>query len=140
MMNDKSIKYEFFPSPTSLSLTEPGQVMHLAVNETVITTSSIFVMWTKPEGNSSSYKVRWTDGTTNRNASVNETNMNITGLTAGVQYDISVVAVADDGWTEGEESNVSQYTSKYTFNFGLHCKIADKILNVKLCRAEELKV
>ncbi|XP_049429858.1 receptor-type tyrosine-protein phosphatase eta [Epinephelus fuscoguttatus] len=90
--------------------TKPGQVMHLAVNETVITTSSIFVMWTKPEGNSSSYKVRWTDGTTNRNASVNETNMNITGLTAGVQYDISVVAVADDGRSEGEESNVSQYT------------------------------
>nr|XP_033491214.1 receptor-type tyrosine-protein phosphatase eta isoform X7 [Epinephelus lanceolatus] len=90
--------------------TKPGQVMHLAVNETVITTSSIFVTWTKPEGNSSSYKVRWTDGTTNRNASVNETNMNITGLTAGVQYNISVAAVADDGWTEGEESSVSQYT------------------------------
>ncbi|KAL7403339.1 hypothetical protein ABVT39_027926 [Epinephelus coioides] len=90
--------------------TKPGQVMHLAVSETVITTSSIFVTWTKPEGNSSSYKVRWTDGTTNRSAGVNETNMNITGLTAGVQYGISVVAVADDGWTEGEESNVSQYT------------------------------
>ncbi|XP_049928086.1 receptor-type tyrosine-protein phosphatase eta isoform X2 [Epinephelus moara] len=90
--------------------TKPGQVMHLAVNETVITTSSIFVTWTKPEGNSSSYKVRWTDRTTNRNANVNETNMNITGLTAGVLYDISVVAVADDGWTEGGESNVSQYT------------------------------
>ncbi|XP_078113681.1 receptor-type tyrosine-protein phosphatase eta-like isoform X1 [Sander vitreus] len=88
--------------------TKPEVVRNLTV--TVVTTSSIFLTWTKPEGNSSSYRVKWTSGNVNGSDSVNQTQKNITNLTAGVQYNITVTAVADDGSTEGEKANVSQYT------------------------------
>ncbi|XP_028442176.1 receptor-type tyrosine-protein phosphatase eta [Perca flavescens] len=88
--------------------TKPEVVGNLNVNN--ITTSSIFLTWTKPEGSSSSYRVQWTDGNVNGNVSVTQTQQNITNLTAGVQYNITVTAVAGDGITEGEKVSVSQYT------------------------------
>ncbi|XP_039665211.1 receptor-type tyrosine-protein phosphatase eta isoform X4 [Perca fluviatilis] len=88
--------------------TKPGVVRNLTV--TNITTSSIFLTWTKPDGNSSSYRVQWTGGNVTYNDSVTLTQKNITNLTAGVQYNIIVTAVADDGITEGEKASVSQYT------------------------------
>ncbi|XP_033997468.1 receptor-type tyrosine-protein phosphatase beta isoform X6 [Trematomus bernacchii] len=89
-------------------VTEPEVVRNLSVTE--ITTSSISVMWNEPEGNSSSYRVQWSDGNVNKSENVIETNITITDLTAGVQYDINVTAVADDGSTEGQSATVSQYT------------------------------
>ncbi|XP_031138584.1 receptor-type tyrosine-protein phosphatase eta isoform X2 [Sander lucioperca] len=93
---------------TFISVTKPEVVRNLTV--TAVTTSSIFLMWTKPEGNSSSYRVQWTGGNVNGSDSVNQRQKNITNLTAGVQYNITVTAVAGDGSTVGQSSAVSQYT------------------------------
>ncbi|XP_037623767.1 receptor-type tyrosine-protein phosphatase eta isoform X4 [Sebastes umbrosus] len=88
--------------------TKPGVVRNLSVTE--ITTSSISLNWTEPEGNSSSYRVQWTDGNVPGSNNVNQTHTTITNLTAGVHYEITVTAVADDGLTEGQKDTVSQYT------------------------------
>ncbi|XP_062276922.1 receptor-type tyrosine-protein phosphatase eta [Scomber scombrus] len=95
-------------SATVAQYTKPEVVRNLSVSE--FTTSSVSLTWTKPEGNSSSYKVQWTGGEINGTATVTETSKIITNLTAGVQYTITVTAVADDGHTEGQSATVSQYT------------------------------
>ncbi|XP_029908872.1 receptor-type tyrosine-protein phosphatase eta-like isoform X2 [Myripristis murdjan] len=89
--------------------TNPEVVGNLSVTGT--TTSSVSLNWAKPEGNSSSYRVEWTDGRVSVNQAVNETYMNVTGLTAGVQYEIKVTAVAGDGHTEGQSVTVFKYTN-----------------------------
>ena len=100
----------FLLASTSLSLTEPDVVRNLSVSE--ITTSSVSLTWTKPEGNSTFYRVQWTAGTDNWGVTVNETKMNVTSLTAGVQYTFTIIAVAGDNETVGEAKTVSKYTSK----------------------------
>lgn len=99
----------FYIAFASLS-SEPEVVRNLNVSE--ITTSSVSLSWTKPEGKSSFYRVQWTDGNVTDSGNVTETHINITNLTAGVQYEITVTAVAGDGSTEGRSEAVSQYTSK----------------------------
>ncbi|XP_039470652.1 receptor-type tyrosine-protein phosphatase eta isoform X2 [Oreochromis aureus] len=91
----------------TLSLyTKPEVVTSLsAVN---VTTSSVFVSWTKPVGNSSFYKVQWTG--TSGSVNVYETFYDIPNLTAGVQYEITVTAVAGDNYTEGQSATVTNYT------------------------------
>uniref|UniRef100_A0A3Q1EYV8 protein-tyrosine-phosphatase n=1 Tax=Acanthochromis polyacanthus TaxID=80966 RepID=A0A3Q1EYV8_9TELE len=88
--------------------TKPERVGNLKI--TGFTTSSISLNWTKPNGNSSSYRVQYTDGTETNNTSVTQTYINITDLTAGAQYTVTVTAVAHDGLTEGTSVSVSQYT------------------------------
>ncbi|XP_029993262.1 receptor-type tyrosine-protein phosphatase beta isoform X5 [Sphaeramia orbicularis] len=95
-------------STSVYTYTKPEVVRNLTVNE--VTTSSVSLNWTKPEGNSSFYSVHWTDGTNSESKNVTETFIIITNLTAGVQYTITVTAVAGDGYTEGQSRNVSQYT------------------------------
>lgn len=79
---------------------------------TEITTSSMFLNWTQPVGNSSSYKVQRTNGTVWVTVNATGTSVNITNLTPGVPYNISVAAVADDGVTVGQNVSVYKYTSK----------------------------
>ncbi|XP_019211674.1 receptor-type tyrosine-protein phosphatase eta [Oreochromis niloticus] len=88
--------------------TKPEVVTSLSAAN--ITTSSIFVSWTKPVGNSSFYKVQWTGGGRNFSVNVYETSYNIANLTAGVQYEITVTAVAGDGYTQGQSATVTKYT------------------------------
>lgn len=90
-------------------LIEPEVVTSLSVVN--ITTSSMFVSWTKPVGNSFFYKVQWTNFSVN----VSDTFKIITNLTAGVQYEINVTAVAGDGSTKGQSATVTNYTSKRAF-------------------------
>ena len=45
-------------------------------------------------------------------ANVNDTDINVTGLTAGVQYSFTVIAVAGDDTTQSEMAQISHYTSK----------------------------
>uniref|UniRef100_A0AAZ1XU35 Fibronectin type-III domain-containing protein n=1 Tax=Oreochromis aureus TaxID=47969 RepID=A0AAZ1XU35_OREAU len=82
----------------------------VSLTVTNITTSSIFVNWTEPVGMSSFYKVQWTGGGRNVPVNVYETFYNITNLTAGVQYEITVTAVAGDNYTEGQSATVIKYT------------------------------
>uniref|UniRef100_A0A3Q1AWF7 protein-tyrosine-phosphatase n=1 Tax=Amphiprion ocellaris TaxID=80972 RepID=A0A3Q1AWF7_AMPOC len=97
---------------TFSSFTKPEVVRNLTVTD--YTTSSISVNWTKPEGSSSFYSVQWTDGNVTEADNVTETHKNITNLTPGVQYTITVTAVAGDGHTEGQNSTVSHYTKPGT--------------------------
>ncbi|XP_044212579.1 receptor-type tyrosine-protein phosphatase eta-like isoform X2 [Thunnus albacares] len=90
--------------------TKPEVVRNLNVTE--ITTSSMTLTWTKPEGSSSFYRVQWTDGNVTQSYNVSVTSKTFTNLTPGVQYTISITAVADDDHTEGQSTTVSQYTSK----------------------------
>ncbi|KAM8750626.1 receptor-type tyrosine-protein phosphatase beta-like isoform 2-T2 [Acanthopagrus schlegelii] len=92
--------------------TRPEVVTNLNVTE--ITTSSISLMWIKPEGNSSLYRVSWTDGNDSGSKNVTQTQINITNLTAGVQYNITVTAVADDKRTEGQSTFITRYTRPNT--------------------------
>ncbi|XP_071360006.1 receptor-type tyrosine-protein phosphatase beta isoform X5 [Trachinotus anak] len=93
---------------TFTSVTKPELVRNLTV--TNVTTSSVSVNWTEPAGNTSFYRVQWTGGHVNKSVNVSETWRTISDLTAGVQYNISVTAVADDNHTDGESTTVVQYT------------------------------
>ncbi|XP_028263428.1 tenascin-X isoform X3 [Parambassis ranga] len=95
-------------SNTVYQYTKPEVVRHLTV--TNVTTSSVSVSWTEPLGNSSFYRVQWIGGETKGSVNVSETFRSITNLTAGVQYTITVSAVAQDGYTEGQTNTVYQYT------------------------------
>lgn len=86
-------------------------VKNLAASD--VSTSSIFLSWT---GNWYFFRVEWTNGSINEAVNVTVTQINITGLTAGVQYKVTVYAVAEDGVTEGAKSSVTTYTSKYLSN------------------------
>ncbi|XP_047452281.1 receptor-type tyrosine-protein phosphatase eta isoform X25 [Mugil cephalus] len=88
--------------------TKPEVVQNLTVSD--FTTSSISLNWIEPEGNRSFYRVQWTGGSMTNSTNVTVAFTNITGLTAGVQYEITVTAVAHDGYTEGQNKTISKYT------------------------------
>ncbi|XP_071005104.1 receptor-type tyrosine-protein phosphatase eta-like [Oncorhynchus clarkii lewisi] len=88
--------------------TMPEVIMNLTASE--ITTSSVFLNWTEPLGNRSSYRVEWTDGKTSDSQNTTKTYFNVTALTAGVQYFFTVTAVAGDNTTVGQSKTVSKYT------------------------------
>ncbi|XP_069577895.1 receptor-type tyrosine-protein phosphatase eta-like [Brachyistius frenatus] len=90
--------------------TKPGVVRNLTVTD--FSTSSVSLTWIEPVGNSSFYTVQWSDGNVNQNRSVNNTHVTISQLTAGSQYNFSVIAVAGEKETFGEAAAVSLYTSK----------------------------
>ncbi|XP_038873187.1 receptor-type tyrosine-protein phosphatase eta isoform X2 [Salvelinus namaycush] len=93
--------------------TKPGVVGNLSVIGT--TTSSVYLSWTQPKGNSSFYRVEGTGVSMN----TTETSTTITGLTAGVQYSFTVTAVAGDKTTVGEGNTTTTFTSKSSFKFGV---------------------
>ncbi|XP_043980901.1 receptor-type tyrosine-protein phosphatase eta isoform X2 [Gambusia affinis] len=88
--------------------TKPEAVNSLTVTE--VTTSSLFVNWTKPKGSSSFYRVQWKGGEINDQRNVSETSLTISNLTAGEQYTITVTAVAADKLTEGKSEIALKYT------------------------------
>ncbi|XP_062245321.1 receptor-type tyrosine-protein phosphatase eta isoform X2 [Platichthys flesus] len=93
---------------TVVRYTKPEVIRNLTVMN--VTTSTVSLTWTQPVGNSSLYRVHWTDGRLNGTLNVNETYVHITNLTAGVKNEISVTAVADDGLTGGQSFTVVRYT------------------------------
>ncbi|XP_040894108.1 receptor-type tyrosine-protein phosphatase eta [Toxotes jaculatrix] len=95
-------------SSTVQRYTKPKKVRNLSVTD--VSTSSVALNWTAPEGNSSSYRVQWTSGNVSGTNTVSETSVTISNLTAGVQYTITVTAVAYDGVTDGQSSTVQRYT------------------------------
>ncbi|XP_076026463.1 receptor-type tyrosine-protein phosphatase eta-like isoform X3 [Genypterus blacodes] len=109
MINVLSPLLSSYLSPT---LTEPNVVKNLTATE--ITTSSVFLSWTEPEGYSSFYRVEWTDGKAYMSHNVKErkkeTHLNITELTAGVQYTFIVIAVAGDNTTKSKQAEILLYT------------------------------
>ncbi|KAM4618292.1 receptor-type tyrosine-protein phosphatase eta-like [Polymixia lowei] len=90
------------------STTKPEVVRNVMVTE--VTTSSVSLTWTEPEGNVTSYTVEWTElGAAVRNISTNETSTSILGLLAGFQYNITVAAVSGH-LNEGARTPVTTFT------------------------------
>ncbi|XP_043083336.1 receptor-type tyrosine-protein phosphatase eta-like isoform X20 [Puntigrus tetrazona] len=88
--------------------TKPDVIGYPTAND--ITTSSVFLTWNEPAGNRSYFKLKWTDGQTDRNATkISNTSYHITDLTAGVNYTFCITAVTEDD-SEGETVCISQYT------------------------------
>ncbi|MGH0133651.1 UNVERIFIED_CONTAM: hypothetical protein FKN15_073418, partial [Acipenser sinensis] len=88
--------------------TKPGIISSL--NVTSVNTTSISLSWTKPQGNSTSYRVQVQGTGPDRNLTANSESITVTNLTAGSFYTFSVTARAADNLTEGEYVAKSSYT------------------------------
>ncbi|XP_055078519.1 receptor-type tyrosine-protein phosphatase eta [Periophthalmus magnuspinnatus] len=87
--------------------TKPEQVVNVII---ISTTSSLSLMWEKPNGTVSGYDVSWTDGEQNDHNVTNLTTFEIPNLTSGVKYNVTVTAVAGDERTTGQGVTLNQYT------------------------------
>ncbi|XP_077567249.1 receptor-type tyrosine-protein phosphatase eta-like [Stigmatopora nigra] len=87
---------------------KPHAVTNVSV--TWVTTSQISLNWSRPEGNYSSFQVRWTDGETVRINLASLPSITLGGLSAGTSYDVAVFTVADDQMTQSQPATVSSYT------------------------------
>lgn len=87
---------------------------------TAVTTSSVTLNWTQPEGNVSWYTVQWTASGHNFSKTTNQTFFAITDLKPGFQYKITVAAVAVDSLNEGEGTAITTFTSRSIENV-LYC-------------------
>ncbi|XP_037398454.1 receptor-type tyrosine-protein phosphatase beta-like isoform X17 [Pygocentrus nattereri] len=93
--------------------TKPEVIRNLTVSE--ITTTSLFISWTEPIGQRFFFRVQWTKDYVTSNATISQTFFNITNLIAGVNYNLSVSAVAGDNSTEGKSFGIfSIYTKPDT--------------------------
>ncbi|XP_053366695.1 receptor-type tyrosine-protein phosphatase eta-like [Clarias gariepinus] len=90
------------------TFTNPNVVSSLtAFNKT---TSSVFLTWNKPPGNSLLFIVNWTGDSVNISSNTSNLSYTVTGLTAGVNYTFSVTAVAADHQTTGATTQISAFT------------------------------
>lgn len=96
----------------SHAFAEPAVVKTLSITE--VTTSSVSLIWTQPEGNVTSYLLKWTSGGHTASNTTDDTSFTIIDLTPGVQYDITVAAVAGDLTNKGEGSSRTTFTSRST--------------------------
>ncbi|XP_036431709.1 receptor-type tyrosine-protein phosphatase eta-like isoform X6 [Colossoma macropomum] len=97
-------------APTQISaFTKPDAVTNLTISDS--NTSSVSLTWNSPQGNSSFYRVGWTDGNMYINATTSNTSYTVTNLTPGVNYTFSVTAVAGDGVTAGALVQTSTFTN-----------------------------
>ncbi|KAL0968000.1 hypothetical protein UPYG_G00260820 [Umbra pygmaea] len=92
---------------TVYAYTQPGVVMNL--NVTGSSTSSVSLSWYPPPGNSSQYKVDWVGSSVNGSQNMTGTNITVSGLNAGVQYNFTVTAVAGDNST-GNGNTITWFT------------------------------
>ncbi|KAF4081223.1 hypothetical protein AMELA_G00158940 [Ameiurus melas] len=96
------------------AFTKPDIVRSLRINE--VTTTSVFLDWVGPLGESSFFRVRWTNSSTTP-----ATAFNITDLTPGTNYTFTVSAVAADNKTEGSLVGLSTCTDASPV-FDIICK------------------
>ncbi|KAG7324352.1 hypothetical protein KOW79_012368 [Hemibagrus wyckioides] len=96
------------PAQTS-AFTNPNVVTSL--NFSSKNSSSVSLTWNEPNGNRSFFRICWNYGSGNM-SSDNSSNPSytVTGLTAGVSYTFTVTAVAADGNTAGESTQISAFT------------------------------
>ncbi|KAL7858365.1 hypothetical protein AOLI_G00184670 [Acnodon oligacanthus] len=96
-------------APTQISaFTKPDVVTSLTISDR--TTTSVSLTWNSPQGNSSFYRVEWTDGNLSNNASAISTSYTVTNLTPGGNYIFTVTAVAADGEIKGAPTQISAFT------------------------------
>ncbi|XP_016413191.1 receptor-type tyrosine-protein phosphatase eta-like isoform X2 [Sinocyclocheilus rhinocerous] len=99
---DKSTEGE---SVVTSKYTKPDVIMNLTAAD--ITTSSVLLNWTKPNGQSSRYRVEYESNS----VTAENTSIEINDLTPGAQYTFRVFAVAADHVTEGRANQISLYTN-----------------------------
>ena len=100
----------FCPLPACLG-SDPEMIRNLTLCN--ITTSSVSLKWSEPNGESSFYVVEWNDGNALfENKSTSQTVLHVDNLTAGELYYFEVAAVAGDSITKGAAFNSSHATSK----------------------------
>ncbi|KAM4043757.1 receptor-type tyrosine-protein phosphatase eta-like [Anomaloglossus baeobatrachus] len=87
--------------------TKPDVVKNLMPG--IITTTSIFLSWEKPDGNTSSYYIQIL-GDSTFNKTVTSTSDTIEGLTPGNYYTLLVTAVVGENNVTGNSSEISVYT------------------------------
>ncbi|XP_051548122.1 receptor-type tyrosine-protein phosphatase eta-like [Myxocyprinus asiaticus] len=90
--------------------TKPDVILNLRVDNT--TTSSVSLNWTKPNGQSSHYRVEYENNNVNISETTEKTFITINNLIAGSQYTFKVFTVAADNVTEGRSDQISLYTRK----------------------------
>ncbi|XP_053332114.1 receptor-type tyrosine-protein phosphatase eta-like isoform X1 [Clarias gariepinus] len=96
-------------APNQISaFTNPDVVTILNISNH--TTSSVYLTWNKPTGNSSLFIINWTGDSVNVSSNTSNLSYTVTGLTAGVNYTFSVTAVAADGQTTGAPTQISTFT------------------------------
>ncbi|MGH0122818.1 UNVERIFIED_CONTAM: hypothetical protein FKN15_003305 [Acipenser sinensis] len=88
--------------------TKPDIISSLSV--TSVSTTSISLSWTKPQGNSTSYRVQVQGAGLDRNLTANSESITVTDLTAGSVYTFSVTARAADNLTEGDTVTITKHT------------------------------
>ncbi|XP_051778837.1 receptor-type tyrosine-protein phosphatase eta-like [Erpetoichthys calabaricus] len=88
-------------------ITKPGVVYNLTISN--ISTSSLFLSWTPPNGNVGSYRVD-VSGSTVMNVTTTSAFANLTGLIPGSMYTLQVVALAVDNMTEGDAVAITGIT------------------------------
>ncbi|XP_039598414.1 receptor-type tyrosine-protein phosphatase eta-like [Polypterus senegalus] len=93
--------------------TKPDKVYNLTISN--ISTSSLSLSWTPPNGNVGSYRVDVT-GSTVMNVTTTSAFANLTGLIPGSMYTLQVVALAEDNMTEGDAVAVTGFTSEHTYH------------------------
>ncbi|KAK7891716.1 hypothetical protein WMY93_023679 [Mugilogobius chulae] len=106
------------PTTEATTISRPGSVTSLTVTE--VTTSSLNLTWIQPPGSVSSYKVTWIGGSENGNKNTSQTTIHIPNLTPGVEYTVTVTAVAGDGLTEGAGVQISNYTKGLLSFYTVH--------------------
>lgn len=91
-----------------LAFAEPSVVRSLAITD--VTTSSVSLNWTEPDGNATSYVVQWTVGGVTSGNKTTETSFTINDLIPGSKYNITVAAVAVN--SSGERASITTFTSR----------------------------
>ncbi|XP_075194613.1 receptor-type tyrosine-protein phosphatase beta-like isoform X1 [Anomaloglossus baeobatrachus] len=91
--------------------TKPEVVKNLMTQ--IITTTSISLIWGKPDGNTSSYVIQIL-GDPTFNKTVTSTSDTIDGLTPGNYYTLLVTAVVGENNVSGNSSEISMYTRPAT--------------------------
>ena len=113
----KTNAFEGTPSDTKTGTpkdTAPGQVTGVSVTPG---TGQLSVSWSAPTGGADGYKVQWKSGSESFSSSRQETetgtSSTITGLTAGTEYTVQVIATktnADDGTPSDTETGTPKDT------------------------------
>ncbi|KAI5626890.1 receptor-type tyrosine-protein phosphatase eta-like, partial [Silurus asotus] len=97
-------------APTKISaFRKPDVLLNLTVSSK--TTSSVSLNWNEPNGNRRYFTVQWNNGSGNNIIYSSNTSYNVTGLTAGVKYTLTVTAVAADTQTTGAPTQISAFTN-----------------------------
>ncbi|KAK6483799.1 fibronectin-like [Huso huso] len=87
--------------------TKPDIVVNLTAEN--ITTTSIALSWSAPNGNAIGYRVE-AIGNPSKNLTVNTLFTEITGLVPGSNYTLRIIALAADNVTEGDAETISRFT------------------------------